>query len=95
MRDFVDPMASSFVRYDRGQFRTEDELATSNLCYYSGSYRGQQWVPQPETFMKWAKKVLDWIRRHTPESVRVYRCNYEIRATIGVAKACKNGLKVR
>lgn len=94
MRDSIDPMGSSFVRYDRGQFRTEEELAISNLCFYPGSYEGQEWKPNPPAFMKWGKKVLDWMRRHTPESVPVYRCNYEVRATVRVAAACKKGLKV-
>jgi hypothetical protein len=95
IREFVDPMASLYVHYDRGQYRTEEELATSNLCYYSGSYRGQEWVHKPHAFLMWAKKVLGWMRRHTPESVPVHTCNYETRATIGVAKACKYDLKVR
>ena len=95
IRDFVDPMASLYVRYDRGQYRTEEELATSNLSYYSGSYRGRQWVYKPDAFLTWGKKVLGWMRRHTPESVPVYTCNYQTRATISVSKACKNGLKVR
>ena len=94
MRDFISLRASSLVRYDRGMFRSDDELAMSNLCYYSGSYSGQQWVRKPDRFLKWAKNVLDWMRRNTKESVPVHRCNYEMRATLGVAKACKTGLKL-
>jgi hypothetical protein len=93
-RDWIDPMGSPFVRYDRGQFRTKDELAHSNLCFYPGTYEGEKWKPNPSAFMKWGKKVLDWMRRHTPESVPVYRCNYKTRATGGAAAACKEGLKV-
>jgi hypothetical protein len=94
MRKSIDLMGSPFVMYDRGQFRTKDELATSNLCYYPGTFRGKEWKPNPPTFMKWGRKVLAWMRRHTPESVPVYRSNYKTRATVGVAAACKNGLKV-
>jgi hypothetical protein len=95
LRDCIDPMASLFVRYDRGLYRTENELAASNLCFYSGSYEGQTWVTKSEAFLKWANKVLNWMRRHTPETVPVYQCNYEIRATVEAAEASKNGLNVR
>jgi hypothetical protein len=94
IRASIDPMGSPFVRYDRGQFRTADELTSSNLCFYPGTHEAQKWKPNPAAFMKWGKKVLDWMRRHTPESVPVHRCRYKIRATIGAAAACKRGLKV-
>ena len=94
-RTFVDSRSSRFIRYDRGEFRTEDELASSNLCFHPGTFKGQRWVAHPESFMRWGKKVLDWMRRHTPESVPVYKCNYEMRATTAVAEACKKGLKLR
>jgi hypothetical protein len=88
-RKFIDPRASRLVRYDRGAFRSVDELASSNLCFHPGTFEGETWIAHPTSFMKWGKKVLDWMRRHTPESVPVYQCNYEMRATIRVADACK------
>jgi hypothetical protein len=94
-RKFIDPMASRLVRYDRGTFRSVDELASSNLCFYPGVFRGEAWIAHPASFMKGSKKILDWMRRHTPESVPVYQCNYEMRATVRVAEACKKGLKLR
>jgi hypothetical protein len=94
IRESIDPMGSPLVRYDRGEFRNDSELAASNLCFYPGTYYDQKWKPHAPEFMKWGKKVLDWMRRHTPESVPVFRCNYKIRATVGVAAACTNGLKV-
>lgn len=94
VRESISPMASPFVRYDRGNFRNDDELADSNLCFYSGAYQGEQWKPHPPSFMKWAKKILDWMRRRTPESVPVHGCNYTIRATVRVAELCRKGLKV-
>jgi hypothetical protein len=45
MRDSIDPMASSFVRYDRGQFRTETELAISNLFTTRVVIRGSNGYP--------------------------------------------------
>jgi hypothetical protein len=93
-RPCIDFMASSLVRYDRGEFGGESELRQSNLCYYSGCFQGQQYVQKPPGFLKWARKVLDWVRRHTPERVPVHGCNYASRATKRVAEACRGGLKV-
>lgn len=93
-RKFIDSMASQLIRYDRGEFRTVDELVHSNLCFYPGAFSGQKWIAHPQSFMKWGKKIFDWMRRHTPESVPVWQCNYELRATRGVAEACKKGLKL-
>ena len=93
-RDTIDPMGSPFVRYDRGGFRSENELAESNLCFYPGTYKDATWSPNPPGFMKWGKKVLDWMRRHTPSSVPVHRRRDKLRATVGVEAACKAGLKV-
>jgi hypothetical protein len=93
-RPCINFMASPLLCYDRGLFTEEGVLRQSNLCYYSASYQGEQYVQKPAAFLKWAKKVLDWVRRHTPERVPVYRCNYESRATRRVAEACRKGLKV-
>jgi len=94
-RAFIDARGSRLIRYNRGEFRGEDELASSNLGFSPGTFKGQGWVAHPASFTKWGKKILGWMRRHTPESVPGYQCNYEMRATIKVAEACKKGLKVR
>ncbi len=94
-KKFVDPRGSRFVRYNRGEYRSRDELAHSNLGFHPGTFKGQTWIAHPPSFMKWGKKILDWMRRHTPESVRVHQCNYEIRATVGVAQAYRKGLRLR
>jgi hypothetical protein len=93
-RKFIDPRGSKLVRYTRGEYRSPEELASSNLGFHPGTFKGETWIANPASFMKWGKKILDWMRRHTPESVPVYRCNYEMRATVRVADACKNGLKL-
>ncbi|HEX4608784.1 MAG TPA: hypothetical protein VH092_11325 [Urbifossiella sp.] len=95
VRDFIDPVASCFVRYHRGLFRAEDELAMSNLGYSSAGYRGGQRVSKPDAFLRWANNVLAWMRRNTPESVPVHTCNYKARATAGAARASRQGLKIR
>jgi hypothetical protein len=94
-REFIDPGGSRLLRYKRGEFRSVDELAASNLGVRPGASKGGTWIAHSTSFLKWGKKILDWMRRHTPESVPVYQCNYEMRATIGVAEACKKGLKLR
>jgi hypothetical protein len=95
LKKFIDPRGSRLVRYNRGEYRSQDELASSNLGFQPGTFNGQTWIAHPQSFMKWGKKILDWMRRHTPESVPVFECNYEIRATTRVAQACKKGLKLR
>ena len=94
-RKSIDPMGSRYVRYDRGQFRTAEELASSNLCFYRGSFQGQTWIAHPQSFLKWGNKILSWMRRRTPELVPVDRCNYKVRATVGVSNASKKGLRLR
>ena len=93
-RNFIDPNASLFVRYQSGRFRNEYELASSNLGFNPGTFIDRQWVPNSPAFVKWGTKILNWMRRQTPESVPVYRCNYEMRATIRVAEACRKGMKL-
>jgi hypothetical protein len=93
-RPCVDFMASCLIGYDRGVFRGEKELAQSNLCYYSGSFRGEAYVQKPPAFLSWAKKVLAWMRRRTPEWVPVHGSKSRTRATKRVAEACRSGLKV-
>ncbi len=93
-RKRIDWRGSRLVCYHRGEYRTEGELAESYLGFYPGTFRGDVWVPHTPAFKKWGKKILDWMRRHTPESVQRNGCNYNIRVTARVAEACKNGLKV-
>ena len=95
VRESIDPFGSPFVRYLRGQFRSSNELAGSALCFYSGRFEGTEWRPNSPEFMKWGKRILAWMRRHTPELVPVYEANYEMRATAAVAAAVRRGLKVR
>ncbi|MGL4550358.1 MAG: hypothetical protein ACRC33_04160 [Gemmataceae bacterium] len=90
----VDPFGACLVGYKRGGYYPGGELAQSNLFFYRGSWAGGEFVTKPEAFLKWAGKVLGWARRHAPERVPVYRCNYETRATAGVAEAAAGGLKV-
>jgi hypothetical protein len=90
----VDIFGARLIDYRRGGYYPGGELAQSNLFFYRGSFVGDEFVTKPEAFLKWARKVLGWARRHSPERVPVYRCNYKTRATARVAEAAAGGLKV-
>lgn len=86
--------ANRYVRYTRGEYRAADVLASSNLGYPSSWFNGQVSIKHPPAFLKWGANILNWMRRRTPDWVPVYRCNYETRATIKLAQACRDGLKL-
>jgi hypothetical protein len=90
----VDYHNSCLVYYKRGELHTDGRtLNASNLCFYSSFVNdADQWQRKPDSFLRWAGKVLSWMRRNTPEQVRKHRANYSIRATAGVA--ARKGLKV-
>jgi hypothetical protein len=90
----VDIFGSCLVGYRRGEYYPGGELAQSNLFFYRGTFRGEEFVSKPEAFLRWADKVLGRARRHTPERVPVHRCNYWTRATTRVAEVAAGGLKV-
>jgi hypothetical protein len=90
----IDIFGSCLVGYRRGEYHPGGELAQSNLFFYRGSFRGEQFVSKPQSFLRWADKILGWARRHTPERVPVHRCNYQTRTTARVAEAAARGLKV-
>jgi hypothetical protein len=93
-RKAVDIFASCLIGYTRGEYYAGGELAQSNLFFYRGSFRENEFVEKSDSFLRWAAKVLGWARRHAPEKVPVHRCNYETRATARVAEAAAAGLKV-
>jgi hypothetical protein len=93
LRTHIDFMASSLVRYDQGQYHDDRMLTESNLCFYAGNYRGQEWVNKPAGFLTWVKNVLSWMRRHTSEAVPSQGRPVTMRATVGVVAAHRNGLR--
>lgn len=93
-RDYIVQDTSCFVRYKSGRYRDDGVVAISNLGYHTtGHENGLSVVP--DEFVKWAKRLRDWIRRRTPASVPVYGANYETRATIKAAAASQSGVKFR
>jgi hypothetical protein len=86
----VSQMMSCVVGYDRGRLR-DGEITLSNLSVYWDypSKDGSQIVRKSELFVKWSKRILDWVRRRTTERVE---CNgYPYRATKRVKDAVNNG----
>ena len=76
------------------EYYSSGELAQSNLFYYQGFFRGNEFMEKPDPFVRWATKILGWARRHAPKQVPVRRCNYKTRATMRVVEAAASGLKV-
>jgi len=77
--------------YQRGKWRGPNKLGSSNL---SGEWivltRDGRRIDQPEKFVKWGKKVLQWVRRQTP----LWHQYERYRITPKVAEAIKNGLEL-
>jgi hypothetical protein len=85
--------ASCLVYYTRGELHAGGRtLGESNLCYHSSFFNNGKRQHKPDAFLRWARKVLSWVRRNTPEQVRPYGKGFCIRATAGVA--ARQGLKV-
>lgn len=92
----VDFLASNVIHYSRGEFHPSSrELTSSHLAFHS-TYLDTRGDCQhkPQAFLKWANKVLSWVRRNTPGQVRPEGMNYTIRATQGVVARAAKGLKV-
>jgi hypothetical protein len=74
-------MSSCLIAYQRGRTRDEKKLGLSNLAAYwtYPDKEVQTILTKDEDFLKWAKKVFAWVRRHTPEQIVCNR--YPYRAT--------------
>lgn len=86
--------ANPYVRYRRGEYWAADGLSSSKLGFPSSWFNGQVSIKHAPEFQKWGTNILSWMRRRTPESVPLHRCNYEVRATVKLAQACREGLKL-
>lgn len=83
--------ASQLLWYRYGVPDETGILNRTGISYHSGHFRGEQWIKQPEEFLKWAKKVLTWLRKRITDQVPVHRCNYGISATALTAAAVRDG----
>src|SRR5205807_2252619 len=74
-------MSPCLIMYGRGRTRDRNKLGQSNLAAY-WTYPDKQTrtlITKDVDFIKWAKKVFAWVRRHTAEQLE---CNgYSYRAT--------------
>jgi hypothetical protein len=93
-RRHVDPAGSELIRYAYGVITKDKVMERTVASYYSSYLRDNEFVRHREEFLKWAKKVMAWLRRRIAGKVPVYRCNYELSASALVMDAVEKGLKV-
>jgi hypothetical protein len=72
--------------------RDGNKLGQSNLVAYwtYPDKEARTLLTKDEDFIKWAKKVFAWLRRHTPEQIECNRYSY--RATKRAKHAANTGL---
>jgi hypothetical protein len=90
----VSIMDAELLDYRPGVMVGSAELSQSSLYYYSGSFRGGQYLTKSDEFLTWAKRVVAWVRRRAKAAVPLSRCNYSSPCTERVAKAHECGLVV-
>jgi hypothetical protein len=92
----INAREANLLDYAQGEYRDPLHLATSHVYFDTGYFDEQgRSVRKPYEFLRWARKVVNWLRRRATESVRVDGCNYDVRATPRAEAACRKGLKVR
>jgi hypothetical protein len=78
--------------YHRGKWRDVNKLGSSNLSgeWTTISPDTGRTVDHPEEFVKWGKKVMQWVRKQTPlwHEYKTYRI------TPRVAEATKRGVEL-
>ncbi|MDX1964707.1 MAG: hypothetical protein SFX18_16275 [Pirellulales bacterium] len=86
----LESMKSNVIGYDRPVF-LEGKLAQSNLFYYNSypDIAKNSMISKDRLFLNWAKKILNWMRRNTPEKV-MYN-GFPYRATKAVKDAVSQG----
>jgi hypothetical protein len=84
-------MSPCLVNYRRGRMRESGRLGQSHLsAYWSYPDVGATGlIAKDPDFIRWAKRVFDWVRRHTPE--RVVCQGYPYRATMRVKEGVERG----
>jgi hypothetical protein len=87
----LDSMRSCVMTYSRGKLRDGNKPAQFNLSadYTYPNRDGTILLDKDREFVRWAKKVLSWVRQATPELVE---CNgHRYRATKRVRDAVREG----
>ena len=87
----VDLLRSPLLSYKRGGLIAPKELASNNIVGYADYLDGSRTIQKPESFVRWAKNVLAFVRRATPQSHR-YK-SYRISTRVAEAIA-NDGLEI-
>jgi hypothetical protein len=85
-------MSPCLISYRRGRMRDGNKLGQSNLAAYwtYPDKEARTLLTKDEHFIKWAKKVFAWVRKHTPEQIECNR--YPYRATKRAKHSADTGL---
>jgi hypothetical protein len=85
-------MSPCVIMYSRGQIRDGNKLGQSNIAAYwtYPDKEARTLLAKDASFVKWAKKVFAWVRRHTPVQIECNRYSY--RATERAKQAVEMGL---
>jgi hypothetical protein len=88
----IHAMKSPVISYLRGKWVAPNGLGQSNISAYTEypDERGTRLIQHPESFVDWAKRVAQWVRKSTPFFYQ-YR-NYRI--TAKVQEQLKHGLQL-
>jgi hypothetical protein len=93
-RQHLDFPVSELIRYSYGVVNRHKVMSRTTASYYSSCLRGAVFERKPGEFLKWARKVMGWLRRRINAEVPVYRRNDTVPATALAAEAVGKGLKV-
>jgi hypothetical protein len=78
--------ATPLLQYDRGGWLEHHQAIDGANLFYENAKTDAE-------FQRLGRQVLAWLRRWTPESVKVSNANYEKRATKGAGAASRAGTK--
>jgi hypothetical protein len=90
----IDVEFSQLIQYRHGLVNSEGILQRTSVYYYTSYFDGSTWVKKSHEWIRWARKVVGWLKRRATERVPVYRCNDAVPATPLVRDAVATGLKV-
>jgi hypothetical protein len=93
-RPHLDFPASELIRYSYGVVNRHQVMNRTTASYYPSYLSGEVFERKPDEFLKWARKVIGWLRRRISAEVPVYRCHDTVPATALAAEAVGKGLKV-
>lgn len=90
----IDVAFCQLIQYRHGLVNSEGILNRTSVYYYTSYSEGGRWLKKSPEWIKWARKVVGWLKCRATEKVPVYRCNDSVSATPLVRDAVATGLKV-